>query len=316
LDALVTIGMACFNAERSIGSALDSAISQDYPNIEIVIVDDNSSDSTQDIVEDYVSNCPIIRFVRNPTNTGAASVRNRLVDLARGEYIVFFDDDDVSHPTRVRTQVRYLKRFEALAVSSSKVLCFTSVRKFYPNGFSRLIPALGFNTESVGGIGVAKYILANQKDRHVGGVCLATCCLAARVESLKRLKFDPRFRRVEDLDLCVRASLENYIFVGCPEILVSQFHTVGSHKTSTANASSEALLIEKYSSILESWSLLGYAYSWSAVREHYFAGRKKAAFFAALSFITRFRLKALRHVLGAAVSRLSIDLKIRSRGPW
>lgn len=106
----VTIGVPAYNAQRYLALALDSVLAQTYADIEILVVDNASTDSTPDIVQRYAERDPRIRYVRNPENIGAGRNFKRCVELARTEYFRWQSADDLSAPTFVERCVAVLDR--------------------------------------------------------------------------------------------------------------------------------------------------------------------------------------------------------------
>ena len=104
-NIFVTIGLTCFNAEKTIKRAISSALNQDWENKEIIIIDDGSTDNSQEIIEGFLSNKEII-FLKNISNRGTSYTRNRIIDSSKGNLICFMDDDDFSEPNRVTLQVK------------------------------------------------------------------------------------------------------------------------------------------------------------------------------------------------------------------
>lgn len=111
----VTIGLTCYNAADTILRALRSALAQDWPNIEVVVVDDKSSDDSAAIVEAAIINEPRVRLVQHTVNSGPAIARNTILVEAKGDLIVFFDDDDESDIERIRTQYHKIRVYENAA---------------------------------------------------------------------------------------------------------------------------------------------------------------------------------------------------------
>ncbi len=98
----VTIVMAVYNVADYICESLDSCLNQNYSNVEIIVVDDCSTDGTTQICERYTSENAKISLIRNDCNEGAYVSRNRGIQAARGELICWHDGDDLMHPDRVR----------------------------------------------------------------------------------------------------------------------------------------------------------------------------------------------------------------------
>ena len=110
---LVTCGFTTFNAEKTIRRALLSAYNQTYNNIEIIVVDDKSTDNTLIKLQEILYNSPYpFKIIKHKENLGVAASRNSILEYANGEFIFFFDDDDLSYPNRVESQINTILDFE------------------------------------------------------------------------------------------------------------------------------------------------------------------------------------------------------------
>ena len=105
---LVSIIVPCFNAARWLSTALDAILAQTYRPIEIIAVDDGSTDSTSSILVDYQSRHPLIIHLLSQANKGQSAAANRGLAHAKGEFIKFFDADDWLAPSAVTAQVTML----------------------------------------------------------------------------------------------------------------------------------------------------------------------------------------------------------------
>jgi glycosyltransferase involved in cell wall biosynthesis len=104
-SALVSIIIPTYNYAAYIGKAVDSALKQTYTNIEIIVVDDGSTDNTKEVLQKYGDKLVYIR----QDNQGAAAARNRGLAAARGDYICFLDADDVYYPDNIVKKVSFLE---------------------------------------------------------------------------------------------------------------------------------------------------------------------------------------------------------------
>lgn len=111
---LVSVVIPSFNAAHYIGRTLDSVLRQSHGNLEVIIVDDKSTDDTVRIVGELADRDPRIRLIRLPRNHGApAAPRNAGVDAARGDWVAFLDADDLWHPRKLEVQMRALEEHDA-----------------------------------------------------------------------------------------------------------------------------------------------------------------------------------------------------------
>lgn len=128
MNKLISVIIPCYNSARYIATALDSMLSQTYKNLEIIIVDDNSSDDLLYSVESYLQRHSNIRFIKVPEddpyrfnkkgvniNAGYAA-RNFGVENARGDIITFQDADDASLNNRIEIQYAVMEKYNAAHV--------------------------------------------------------------------------------------------------------------------------------------------------------------------------------------------------------
>lgn len=115
---LVSIIMPAHNSEQFIGMAIDSVRAQTYQNWELIVVDDNSTDSTCKIVEDYEHRDGRISLHNTKYHNGMPSApRNTGVDLAKGRFISFLDSDDLWTNTKLEEQVPLFANENVVVVS-------------------------------------------------------------------------------------------------------------------------------------------------------------------------------------------------------
>lgn len=108
VDGLVSIIMPSWNTERFIAESIQSVIDQTYKKWELLIVDDCSTDNTDEIVASFQDDR--IRYFKNEKNSGAALTRNRAMREAQGEWIAFLDSDDLWAPKKLERQLKFMKK--------------------------------------------------------------------------------------------------------------------------------------------------------------------------------------------------------------
>ncbi len=107
-NTLITICIPTFNRAEYLGNAITSALKQNCNNYEIVIVDDGSTDNTKSVVESLKSEK--IKYVRKE-NTGAPDTRNQCIDVARGDFILWLDDDDLLVENSLGEYIKLLNNY-------------------------------------------------------------------------------------------------------------------------------------------------------------------------------------------------------------
>jgi len=106
-NPLVSVIIPLYNGKQYIYEAVNSMLNQTYQNIEIIIIDDGSTDEGGTVVNNIDS--PKIIYIMNEKNIGVSASRNKGLDLAKGTYIALMDADDISMPTRIEKQVSFLE---------------------------------------------------------------------------------------------------------------------------------------------------------------------------------------------------------------
>ena len=108
-SGLVSIITPAYNCANYIGTTIESVLSQTYSYWEMIIVDDCSSDNTEEVVLRYASKDSRIKYKKLEVNSGAAVARNVAMSMATGQYIAFLDSDDVWLPDKLSTQIQFMQ---------------------------------------------------------------------------------------------------------------------------------------------------------------------------------------------------------------
>lgn len=194
----VTVLMPVYNGAPFLREAIDSILAQSFRDFELLVIDDGSSDGTAAIAASYAD--PRLRLVQNGANLGLIETLNRGIELARGDYIVRMDCDDVSLPKRLHKQVDFMERFPEVGV------CGVWYLEFGPK--LRRITRCAPDDESI-----RCGTLFNPVVGHPSVI------LRRKLLLEHALRYDPAYRHAEDYQLWARA-LEHCRFANIPEVLL------------------------------------------------------------------------------------------------
>jgi len=124
---LVSIIIPNYNGGQYIDSTIESVVNQAYPNWELIIVDDCSTDNSTTIINNWIERfgAKITLYKMANNSGGPAAPRNRAIDLSKGEYIAFLDSDDIWHPSKLDIQMNFMLS-AGLSFTCTKVSTFTN----------------------------------------------------------------------------------------------------------------------------------------------------------------------------------------------
>lgn len=133
---LVTVCITTFNRKDLVIKALGSVLKQSYVNIEVIIVDDCSTDGTKDVLSLRIDQR--VKYIRHDVNKGLAAARNTAISIAKGKYFTFVDDDD-------EWEKNFVESFVEIAEKYDDTWCFCCGVK---NNYNNIIPHLKFSLKS------------------------------------------------------------------------------------------------------------------------------------------------------------------------
>lgn len=141
---LVSVHLPTYNRKNYLVLALESVLNQTYKNIEICIGDNASTDGTSEILKSYVDKYPEkIKLIINKENFGFAKNCNIILEQCRGEYIVFFHDDDLMEPSKIKMQVEFMKKNLQCVLCYHDVVYINDSGEKLGNAFSHHFPRAG-----------------------------------------------------------------------------------------------------------------------------------------------------------------------------
>lgn len=122
-DNLVSVIIPVFNAEKYVAEAIESVLSQTYKNIEVICINDTSTDNSLSVLKSFGDK---IILVENDDNCGTAKSRNKGIRLARGEFLAFIDNDDIWENHKLEVQINQFINNSELDVSFTYMQSFIS----------------------------------------------------------------------------------------------------------------------------------------------------------------------------------------------
>ncbi|AST94079.1 MULTISPECIES: glycosyltransferase family 2 protein [Sutcliffiella] len=132
---LVSIVMAVHNGEQYLKDAIVGILEQTYSNIEVIIVNDGSSDKTKEILDRITDKRVHVLHLRR--NKGAAIALNLGIDHAKGKWIAIHDADDISYPERIEEQVKHIKNNKNLVAVGTFIECMDKKNRTLPQNLGR-----------------------------------------------------------------------------------------------------------------------------------------------------------------------------------
>ena len=133
---MISIIIPVYNVEKFIRQCLDSILSQSYKNYEVILIDDKSKDSSLDIIREYEKKYSNFFVIENKKNSGPGASRNKGIDKAKGEYIMFIDSDDYIEPNTLEDAFNAAKKYDADVVRYDFSRSISNIeyadRKLYP----------------------------------------------------------------------------------------------------------------------------------------------------------------------------------------
>lgn len=198
-NPLVSVVLPTHNRADLLGYAIRSVLDQTERNIELIVVDDASTDDTLVILNQFAKIDSRIKLLRNPESLGGGGARNVGIAASAGEWVAFLDDDDAWMENKLRMQL------EKLAAHPSAVACSCSYEAYTSNGSKKVV-------RTPDDITLQQLFRLN----YLGG---ASMCMASRSVLLSIGGFDTQIRSGQDWDLWVRLRYEGSIVV-CSEPLI------------------------------------------------------------------------------------------------
>ena len=232
---LISVLMPVFNAEKFVEEAAQSILSQSFRDIELIAIDDGSTDQSKAILDRIRRRDGRVTLISRK-NRGLVDSLNEGIDLAQGEWIARMDADDISLPHRFQRQLEWLEK-------SGADICGSWIQPF--GGSDRRIMKYPQTDAAI-------------KIEMLFASPFAHPTVMMRAPIARSLKYDKAWEKVEDFDLWERARINQYTMANVPEVLLSY----RQHKTqiSTAdhdrqNSMAQSILCRVAAEFASQWQL-------------------------------------------------------------
>lgn len=192
-ESIVSIIIPTLNREKLIGFTIDSIFNQNYQNWECIIVDDGSTDNTEDLIKSYQKKDNRIKYFKRPSNykPGGNGARNYGFQISNGKYINWFDSDDIMYPDFISQKVAKFKECQKVNIVSSG---FIKINKETNHKSS-------FYNTDLKDAPIEEYLLKKLK--------LNTPTFMFERDFISKFKFDEHLTRAQDLDFTFKAISDN-----------------------------------------------------------------------------------------------------------
>jgi glycosyltransferase involved in cell wall biosynthesis len=207
--ALISVIMPVYNGEKFIRETIDTVLKQTYSHFEFIIVNDGSTDSTQQIINSYDD----VRIIplHLSKNQGVSNARNMGTDLSKGAFIAFCDADDIYDPSRLEIQLEFLTNNPNIDVCGSYFTVFE-------NGQEHLIKHPLTDCEI--------------KEHFFTTNCIGQPSVMGKSAAFRKFKYNPELEASEDYDLWARMASGGIVFANVPHSLVKyRLHPTQASKT-------------------------------------------------------------------------------------
>lgn len=234
---MISICIPTYNGQKFLETCLDSAIKQTYHDIEIIVVDDGSTDNTPDIVAKYAAKDTRVKLFLNKKNIGLVSNWNRCIELSIGEWIKFLFQDDALAPNCIEVMINSISVNDKILTSGRRLILDESLdeaTKIYSVNETLTFEQLGIISESPVYIPpqkITSFILKNVSMNFIGE---PTVIMFKRDVVQEFGSFDPDLIQICDLEYFLRIAC-NYGVKYIPQPLTSFRVHKGSASASNVN---------------------------------------------------------------------------------
>lgn len=187
MNQKISVIIPTYNRGNLIGNSIKSVLNQTYKNLEVIVVDDGSTDNTKNVVDKFEDKR--IKYIKLAENKGGSNARNIGIQNSNGKYISFQDSDDIYYPDKLETQFKnIIYKKSNLDFCKIKVIFNESYSHFYPNSRQE---------NSISNGNIFNELISK-------GNFISTQAILIKKYFISKYLFDPLLPRLQDFDLILR----------------------------------------------------------------------------------------------------------------
>ena len=183
----ISVIIPTYNRENLIGKAITSALNQTYKNLEVLIIDDGSTDNTKEIIDKFSDKR--VKYIKLKENLGGSNARNIGIKMATGKFISFQDSDDIFYPNKLEFQINNL-------INKKSVLDFCKIKVIFNSSLQYIIPHEYQENNIIQGNIFSELIK--------GGNFISTQSILIKKNFITKYYFDINMPRLQDYELILR----------------------------------------------------------------------------------------------------------------
>ena len=199
---LVSVIIPCYNGGKYIEAAVTSILEQSYHHLEVIVINDGSTDNSVDILLRLAQEDLRVRYIENEQNLGLIATLNKAIHLAQGEYIARMDADDIALPDRISKQVEFLQQHPQVAVLGG------AIETFGENIESQILRLPEKDDE------IKAHLFLASAFRH------PTVMFNLNVLAIEDLIYQQQYYRAEDYGLWVHLMVKGYQFANLSDVIL------------------------------------------------------------------------------------------------
>ena len=223
----ISVIMSVYNGEEYLNEAIDSVLNQSFKDFELIVINDCSTDKTEEILRQYESSDPRVRVHTNEQNLRLPSSLNKAISLAEGEYIARMDADDICLPNRLEKQYAFMQSHQDVTLSSCRFMTLK-------NG----VIASGGCGGKTDNESIKALLLVTNPILHPG--------IIAKTDVIRELGYDKNFTCTEDMELWSRFVMANHKVEILPEyLMIYRLHDKQITETTRERQRGEVIAIQK-----------------------------------------------------------------------